>query len=173
MRWQEIVAVGVVLIAIIIALTLVIPYLYPSWLPGAPPPVGAPSWQFKGWWQFNKQVTTAIVDQPVTLKLEIVGQAVTVGTLKIEIRKDIPWYSGWKDVTVHTDSKTLSLVLGQSIEVETTFTPNQPTDGGVREYFFKLYWNDICIFDPTTPGQRYGLKVTTETIIYGEGEFEG
>jgi len=165
MRWQEILAVGVVLIIVMAAFVLLMPYIFP----GAPPP-GAPSWHFKGWWQFNRQVDTAVVGHPVTLQLEIVGQAVSVGTLKIEIKKDIPLAP---DVVVHTDSKPLSLVLGQTVQVNTTFTPDKPTDTAVREYFFKLYWNDVVIYDPTIPGQRYGLKVTEVAVTYQGGEFEG
>ena len=173
MGWKEIAAIGIVLIAVLLVFALILPYIWIlPW--GRPPPIGAPTWQFKGWWQFGRQVDTAIVNQPVTLRLEIVGQVVSVGTLGIEIRKDIPFAF---DVTVYTDAKTLSLVAGQNVTVETTFTPDQPTGdlSNVREYFFKLYWNGISIYDPTTPGQRNGLQVTEGggAVTYQGGEFEG
>jgi hypothetical protein len=173
MTWKEVVAIGAVIIIVLLGVALILPYIWPlPW--GRPPPLGAPSWQFKGWWQFGRQVDTAIVGQPVTLKIEIIGQAVSIGTLGIEIRKDIIL---WFDVTVHTDSKTLTLVAGQNVTVETTFVPDAPTGslpGNVREYFFKLYWNGICIYDPATAGQRYGLHATSGApVTYSGGEFEG
>jgi len=161
MRWTTILTIAVVIVIAAMLFLIVIPYT----------PLGQPAWQFKGWWQFGVQVETAVVNQPVTLKLEITGGAISVGVLNIEIKKDIP---NAYDEIVHTESKPIALFFGQTMTIETTFTPDKPTDTGVREYYFKIYMNGVPIYDPTTPGQRYGLKVTgAPPVSYSGGEFEG
>jgi len=172
LTWREIVAGGVFFLILFVGYYLFLPFL--PRLPWQPPvtPVGAPTWSFVGWYQEGVMVTEAIVNVPVTLKIKLVGVTPSsIGTLRIEIRKDIRFAT---DVTVHTDSKSISLMPDQETIIETTFTPDKVTDG-IAEYFFKLYWNEVIIYDPKTREERFGLKVVEPMIEveYVEAEFEG
>jgi len=159
--WREITLIGGV-----IAVLIIVYYFFL-----APVPPGAPGWSFEGWYQNDIRVDTALVDQPVTLKLKLTGAApMSAGTLRVEIKKDVRL---WWDVVAHTETVPIALGPGAVQIVEVTFTPDEGTDG-VAEYFFKLYWNEKVVWDPQARGARYGLKVTEAApLTFHEVEFEG
>jgi len=160
--WREVILVGLVIATII--------GVYYFFL--APTPPGAPVWSFEGWYQNDVLVEeAALVGQPVTLKLKVTGVApISAGSLKVEIKKDVRL---WYDAPVHSEAFTIALAPGAEQLIETTFTPDEATDG-VAEYYFKLYWNERAIYDPQTRGARHGLLVLERApVSFEEAEFEG
>lgn len=153
----EIILVGLLIVAGLL-LALFGPGVLPWW---AQPeePVNPPGWSFEGWYQHGNRVSIAKVVEPVTLKLELSsGSTPVVGNMMVKIKKDIRF---GEDV-VETSIKLVNLLPKSKETVEMEFTPHSTTGLFVREYFFKLYWNGVSLYDPTTPGQRHGLQVEEE-----------
>lgn len=133
-------------------------------------PLGSPSWAFEGWYQDGRQVQTALVGRPVELRIRVTaGSFPAIGTLKVEIREDVVGSIGewiYPDVTIASQDHAISLMPGQSTILTTPFVPPAPTYGSsaqmgqIREYFFKLHWLGVPIYDPKTPLARNGLQAS-------------
>lgn len=94
----------------------------------------------------------------VYIRIRVVGSAMS-GTLKVEIRKDIPYGI---DVTVKTLNQWISKSPGEYWIHMGSFQASELTDG-FRQYYDKVWFEEKLIFDPTDPNTR--PHVTT----YGTG----
>jgi len=83
-------------------------------------------------------------------------------TLKMEIRRDI--ISGTDSVKA-TLTKTKSVPSGISFVDMGTFVADEQTyesgSGKLREYFMKVWINDVLVYDPTDPATREWVKTTS------------
>jgi hypothetical protein len=89
----------------------------------------------------------------VYVKLTVTGDSAS-GTLSVEIRRDIVWLP---DVVHTVLTEVVNLSAGEHWVHVGSFTVTDPTGtlpGQVRQYFNKVYWDGICIFDPTDPNTR-------------------
>lgn len=132
------------------------------------------SHSFTSWEQSGSEVTTAKINEPVTLKLDIYPASVLgyKGTIKVQIKKDI---LGTSDAIVTTKSLNVNIPAGFSNKqtVKITFTPNEAAGGAfdkTREYFYKIYINNNPIYDPTESGDRNGLLVADKASSSGDPE---
>jgi len=84
------------------------------------------------------------------------------GELKVEVKKDIIWGSD-QVYTVFTKEISLDPLQDMWFNVG-SFSANDETGAlptQVREYFIKVYFNDMRIYDPTDPNQREWVKTGT------------
>jgi hypothetical protein len=156
---------GLILVAVIIIGVAAIVYMVKP--PTAPP--DTPTVAFDGWYdEKGSRIWKAAVGQKVTLKLKVQASPIgSMGVLTVEVRKDIPFAP---DKTAETRSFQLNLLPLQTETLQVTFT----VDEYCREYFYRVAWKGIWIYDPTTPGARNGLGVLKpeEAVEYVGTEFE-
>ena len=98
----------------------------------------------------------------VYVKLAVSGGDYWRGTVKVEVRKDIvampdQTYT-WLEREVVVTSKTGEWIyIGSFTATETT--SDSPWPGTFRQYFFKIYVDDKCIYDPHEPSTREHVEV--------------
>lgn len=124
---------------------------------------------FITWEQAGSEVTTAKLNQPVTLKLDIFSNIPLgyKGKVKVQIKKDVKW---GKDIVAKTSTIDINIpILNKSQQVSVTFTPTEKTrdetgEGleDVIEYFYTLSIGDKPIYDPIERGSRNGLLVSNK-----------
>lgn len=124
---------------------------------------------FISWEQAGSEVSTAKINQPVTLKLDIFSNLPLgyKGKVKAQVMKDVKW---GKDIVVKTSTIDINIpIFNKSQQVSVTFTPNEKTrdetgEGleDVLEYFYTLSIGDKPIYDPTERGSRNGLLVSNK-----------
>lgn len=101
---------------------------------------------------------TIKLGESATLMLEVYGgEKGLVGKLTVEIKKDI---IAQPDTVFSTQNFSVYLEPKMSKVVSVIVKPDQATEGSLREYFFKLYWNGRAFYDPTVPLSRFGLHVS-------------
>jgi hypothetical protein len=100
---------------------------------------------------------TAIVGQPVSVSVTLSAAPSQTGALSVEIRRDIVVYPDsiyvWLNQTVTVGSST-TINAG-------SFTPSDYTGsciGCVRQYFFRVWWNNQLVYDPTDPSTRESVQ---------------
>lgn len=120
---------------------------------------------FNSWSQSGTEVSTAKVNLPVELSIDVYSNSILgyTGNVKFQIKKDVPG----GDVIFYT--KTLSVSIPPGINpkktVKISFTPNEKTSGsnqplGVREYYYIINTESgVKVYNPETQGDRNGLQV--------------
>lgn len=124
------------------------------------------SQSFVTWEQSDSEITTAKLNKPVTLKLDMFSNSLFgySGAVKIQVRKDVRIGT---DEVVASKTIMLDIPMGQKKKqsVFMNFTPNENAGGEldrVREYYYKIYLGGKVIYDPTEPGERNGLQVASK-----------
>ncbi len=129
--------------------------------------------EFVGWYVGGNKVdetrATVNLNDQVELRLKLIaGTSDALGTVTVEIKKDIPYTNPWTSFSdeVHdAQQKPVSLKAGQSTIISATFSADEATTeygGRVRSYFYKLYsplLNEP--YNPTDPATRECLFVSS------------
>lgn len=121
---------------------------------------------------------TVFVGSDVKVYVKLTASSPSSGTLRVEVRKDVVWAA---DVLYATLTQQVTLTAGENTVYAGSFTADVLTSdsvGSVRQYFVKIYWNDVCIYDPTDPNTRECVFTKPKTVAgggigYGGTVFEG
>ncbi len=128
---------------------------------GSPPP--APTYLFPA--TFTAGGTsgshiTVCVGSYVSVSINLYATTTVRGTVSMDIRRDIVWYS---DNTLTTLSKTVVVNGGNNAVNMGSFSASDLTGGGIgdtAQYFIKVYWAGQTIYDPTDPNSREWVQTT-------------
>ena len=98
----------------------------------------------------GRQITVPVGSQ-VEVYVTLSATAMTSGGLQIEVRKDI---SFWSDETAKLCSFSVSVGTAQQQFGPCVFSANELTTGSLRQYFVRVYWNDVLGYDPADADTR-------------------
>ena len=108
----------------------------------------------------GRQITVPVGSQ-VEVYLTLSATTPTSGGLQVEVRKDI---SLWSDETAKLCFFSVSVGTAQQQFGPCVFSANELTTGSLRQYFVRLYWNDVLGYDPDDSSTReYVLTEATPT----------
>ena len=110
-------------------------------------------WVGNGWGKHL--IVTA--GRSVTVYVTIESTHATAGDLLVEVRKD-NGFSLDSTVAVCVDSQRLE--PGKQEIAACTFTPTDVTDGSIRHYYFRVYWDN----DPIHPGEEPSTRETLKVV---------
>jgi len=106
----------------------------------------------------GRQITVPVGSE-VEVFVTLSATAPTTGNLEVEVRKDIAF---WADETAKTCFFRVSIGTSQQQFGPCVFSANELTDGSLRQYFVRVYWNDVLGYDPADPSTRE--YVLTEAV---------
>ncbi len=96
------------------------------------------------WEQNNMMVNSVEVDSLVSAKATITSYGGPVsGTLKFEIRKDIPFAP---DISFGSKEYSINLQNGESKTIEYQFTPTEVSGSNIRGYFVEITFNGKKVY---------------------------
>jgi len=119
---------------------------------------------------------TVFVGTEVTVYIKVkTGTYRAIGTLKVEVRKDIVWYPDEThkvlEKSIDVPANTISDWINMGTFIAEDLTSDSP--GSVRQYFIKVWFAGELIYDPTDPTTRECVFTKSGEVSYYEGEFEG
>ncbi len=129
-------------------------------------PLTIPQISFGGWYLDDRKLqgTQVAMFYGETIRLDLILSAPSdiSGSLKVEFVKDIV---GGGDRVVISETQELDLVGGQSRSVSFVVQPDELTENRVRQYFYRVYWNDSRLQTSDDQSEREAFSVLRRPAV--------